>query len=205
MINLSQVIALITDADLAGLGVTVLADVPEMESAELKYKFEEILRAVAIPKINEIIAETNDLHSIKELAPLISQSDFDRWDGKYALPEGGMPLSDMAEAVQDKINGATPTIVNTVLTGTVTPTDNTLYVCEISSALTISASSADVCPLFSAEFLLTIAEGGSISFDSAVTVSGDDGYTEPTVGEVWEINVLRGNVVIKRIKEAPAI
>lgn len=45
----------ITDADLEGKGVTPLNDTPEMSSADLKRKFEEILRDVAIPKINEII------------------------------------------------------------------------------------------------------------------------------------------------------
>lgn len=45
----------ITAADLEGKGVTPLPDVPEMTSEQLKYRFEEIVRDVAIAKINEII------------------------------------------------------------------------------------------------------------------------------------------------------
>lgn len=45
----------ITEEDLAGLGVTALPDVPGIAPAELKRKFEEILRDVVIPKINDVI------------------------------------------------------------------------------------------------------------------------------------------------------
>lgn len=45
----------ITDADLAGKGVQGQADVPGLTAAEMQAKIEEIVRSVAIPKINEII------------------------------------------------------------------------------------------------------------------------------------------------------
>ena len=45
----------ITDADLAGKGVQGQPDVPGLTAAEMQAKIEEIVRSVAIPKINEII------------------------------------------------------------------------------------------------------------------------------------------------------
>ena len=45
----------ITDADLEGKGVIGQADVPGLTAAEMQAKVEEIVRSVAIPKINEII------------------------------------------------------------------------------------------------------------------------------------------------------
>lgn len=45
----------ITDADLAGKGVQGQSDVPGLTAAEMQAKIEEIVRSVAIPKINEII------------------------------------------------------------------------------------------------------------------------------------------------------
>ncbi len=45
----------ITDADLEGKGVQGQADVPGLTAAEMQAKIEEIVRSVAIPKINEII------------------------------------------------------------------------------------------------------------------------------------------------------
>ena len=45
----------ITDADLAGKGVIGQPDVPGLTAAEMQAKIEEIVRSVAIPKINEII------------------------------------------------------------------------------------------------------------------------------------------------------
>ena len=45
----------ITDADLAGKGVIGQPDVPGLSAAEMQAKIEEIVRSVAIPKINEII------------------------------------------------------------------------------------------------------------------------------------------------------
>lgn len=45
----------ITDVDLAGKGVQGQADVPGLTAAEMQAKIEEIVRSVAIPKINEII------------------------------------------------------------------------------------------------------------------------------------------------------
>lgn len=45
----------ITDADLTGKGVQGQADVPGLTAAEMQAKVEEIVRSVAIPKINEII------------------------------------------------------------------------------------------------------------------------------------------------------
>lgn len=45
----------ITDADLTGKGVQGQADVPGLTAAEMQAKVEEIVREVAIPKINEII------------------------------------------------------------------------------------------------------------------------------------------------------
>lgn len=45
----------ITDADLEGKGVRGQADVPGLSAAEMQAKVEEIVREVAIPKINEII------------------------------------------------------------------------------------------------------------------------------------------------------
>lgn len=45
----------ITDADLAGKGVQGQPDVPGLTAAEMQAKIEEIVRRVAIPKINEII------------------------------------------------------------------------------------------------------------------------------------------------------
>lgn len=45
----------ITDADLTGKGVQGQPDVPGLTAAEMQAKIEEIVRSVAIPKINEII------------------------------------------------------------------------------------------------------------------------------------------------------
>lgn len=45
----------ITEADLAGKGVQGQPDVPGLTAAEMQAKIEEIVRSVAIPKINEII------------------------------------------------------------------------------------------------------------------------------------------------------
>lgn len=45
----------ITEADLAGKGVRGQPDVPGLTAAEMQAKIEEIVRSVAIPKINEII------------------------------------------------------------------------------------------------------------------------------------------------------
>lgn len=45
----------ITNADLTGKGVQGQADVPGLTAAEMQAKVEEIVRSVAIPKINEII------------------------------------------------------------------------------------------------------------------------------------------------------
>lgn len=45
----------ITEADLVGKGVQGQPDVPGLTAAEMQAKIEEIVRSVAIPKINEII------------------------------------------------------------------------------------------------------------------------------------------------------
>lgn len=45
----------ITDADLTGKGVQGQPDIPGLTAAEMQAKVEEIVRSVAIPKINEII------------------------------------------------------------------------------------------------------------------------------------------------------
>lgn len=45
----------ITDADLKGKGVQGQPDIPGLTAAEMQAKVEEIVRSVAIPKINEII------------------------------------------------------------------------------------------------------------------------------------------------------
>lgn len=45
----------ITEADLTGKGVQGQPDVPGLTAAEMQAKIEEIVRSVAIPKINEII------------------------------------------------------------------------------------------------------------------------------------------------------
>lgn len=45
----------ITEADLAGKGVQGQPDVPGLTAAEMQAKIEEIVRSVAIPKINEVI------------------------------------------------------------------------------------------------------------------------------------------------------
>lgn len=48
-------VEIITEADLEGKGVMGQPDVPGLSAAEMQAKVEEIVRSVAIPKINEII------------------------------------------------------------------------------------------------------------------------------------------------------
>ena len=49
----------ITDADLVGKGVIGLPDTPNLSTTEMQNKFEETVRGVAIPKINEVIEGLN--------------------------------------------------------------------------------------------------------------------------------------------------
>lgn len=51
----------IAETDLAEKGVTGLPDTPDISSEQLKYKFEEIVREVVIPKVNEMIDQINGL------------------------------------------------------------------------------------------------------------------------------------------------
>ena len=47
----------ITETDLEGKGVVGQPEVPGLPAAEMQYKVEQIVREVAIPKINEVIDE----------------------------------------------------------------------------------------------------------------------------------------------------
>ncbi|MBE6753208.1 MAG: hypothetical protein E7559_02460 [Ruminococcaceae bacterium] len=80
------------------------------------------------------------------------------------------------------------------------PADNTLYVCTIDSAVSITAATAESCPLYGAHYVLTFAEGGEVTatYDS---YQGDD-ISTAAAGEVWEISILRGGWIAKRTKEA---
>lgn len=56
-----SVIEKITDVQLEAVGVTTLADAPEITATELKAKFEETSRDLIAPKVNEIIDELNNV------------------------------------------------------------------------------------------------------------------------------------------------
>lgn len=76
----------IQDADLAGKGVTPLADVPGLPAAEMKAKFEEIVREVVIPAVN---AHAENAYDKTEVEAKIAT----------AVLEAG--AADMAKAVYD--------------------------------------------------------------------------------------------------------
>ena len=54
-------ISKITANDLEGKGVMPLDDIPRLSAEDMKEKFEEIVRAVVIVKVNEIIEEVNEI------------------------------------------------------------------------------------------------------------------------------------------------
>ena len=88
-----------------------------------------------------------------------------------------------------------PTVNTTTLTGTVTPDDNTLYKCTITSAITITANAASICPTYGSDFIITIGSGGSVTL-TTLSVTGDD-ISTATTGNVWEINILCGRAIVK--------
>ena len=72
----------ITTAELDGLGVTYLPDVPAMSSAELKGKFEEIIRKVVIPKVNAMIDMINDISTGMTEKGIVTAGQIAYWNEK---------------------------------------------------------------------------------------------------------------------------
>ena len=210
----------INDTDLEGLGVTALPDVPAMSTTDLKRKFEEIMRDVVIPKVNEAIDQLNELDERTEsLDPdalisavsqgvsenLIENGTFIAEESDPTVPEwaksSSKPVYTAAEVGADPAGAAdskaaAPVLVTTAQSGTLTPTDNTVYAFTASDAVTISAT-ADTCPLYGAELIVSVGTGGSLAI-SAVSVTGDD-VTAAAEGDVWEISVLRGRAIAIRL------
>lgn len=194
----------ITDADLAGKGVPSLPDIPSMSPAELKAKFEETATRVVIPKINQIIDYLNNLNmdsggniidapdATPDSRGLMSAQD------KRNVDAAAAHLTD-ADAHAALFAAKAPATTRTTEFASA-PADNTLYVCTIDSAVSITAATAESCPLYGAHYVLTFAEGGEVTatYDS---YQGDD-ISTAAAGEVWEISILRGGWIVKRTKEA---
>ena len=75
--------------------------------------------------------------------------------------------------------------------------DNRLYEITVDSAVTIEASTADVCPVFGSHFIITMADGGSVTLNCLSFVGND--ISTAAAGEVWEISVLCGRCVVMKM------
>ena len=75
--------------------------------------------------------------------------------------------------------------------------DNRLYEITVDSAVTIEASTADVCPVFGSHFVITMADGGSVTLNCLSFVGND--ISTAAAGEVWEISVLCGRCVVTKM------
>lgn len=94
----------------------------------------------------------------------------------------------------------TKTTVATSYTSGGSISDNTLYVISVDSAITIPANAADVCPVYGAHFILNFTADATITLN-CLSVVGDT-IADAASGETWEISVLRGRCVVKKVQEA---
>ena len=72
----------ITAAELDGLGVTWLPDVPAMSSAELKAKFEEITHKIVIPRVNAMIDVINEISTSMTDKGIVTAKQIAYWNEK---------------------------------------------------------------------------------------------------------------------------
>lgn len=89
----------ITSADTANKGVLNLEDVPNLSAAEMKAKFDELARSVLIPKVNELIAEVNNLMTAFTGEGVVTAGDILNWNAKADIDllwENASPTSDFA-------------------------------------------------------------------------------------------------------------
>lgn len=104
----------ITEADLAGKGVQGQPDVPGLTAAEMQAKIEEIVRSVAIPKINEVIDKYVSSETLSQvvLASGSVSSVFGRAGAVAAQPGDYTPeqvgAAAKKHAEQHKKNGTDP-------------------------------------------------------------------------------------------------
>lgn len=75
--------------------------------------------------------------------------------------------------------------------------DNTLYIVSVGTATTIVANKDSICPRFGAHFVITFTATVSVTLNS-VSEWGDD-IAEAVAGDVWEISILRGRFVVKKM------
>lgn len=72
----------ITSADLANKGVLALDDVPSLTANEMKEKFEEVVRSVVVPKVNELVSEVNNLSKSFEDEGIVTPEQIQNWNNK---------------------------------------------------------------------------------------------------------------------------
>lgn len=133
-------ISKITSSDLANVGVIGLPDTPGLSASQMQIKFEETVRTVAIPKINEIIDDMVDKEYVDEKIIEIGAGDMAK--GIYDTNNNGKvdnaehsdlatrrTVADLADSCTLAINsskwgGYTIAIVNALPS---VPDSNTIY------------------------------------------------------------------------------
>lgn len=140
----------ITDEDLVEKGVMPLADVPGLSASEMKYKFEEIVRAVVIPIFNQNMQEISNFlfydpetgstyltlnNLITSYARVLSAtaSDVDKTANVVAIKDMDTAIKELITAavgriitLETTVSGHT-TSINT-LNGKVTALENNVWV-----------------------------------------------------------------------------
>jgi len=123
----------ITEQDLTGKGVTPLSDIPGLSAEQMKYKFEQILREVVIPKFNAAIDTLNALLYTDEwgnayltINNLLTSYDEIRANTDATKAPNGIATKELDDAIRALIATTNETI--TLLAGRVTAVENGVYV-----------------------------------------------------------------------------